>query len=168
MFVDALLALAGSITGNTVTGANVFTAGTTIVSGSFAGGNVIDLASGGIPSGQVRDIGEGSDFDLLRVEVTTAFVGGTTAQFNIVASDDAANTVNVTVLGTTGAIPVASLTAGARFVAQLNPRLASKGQRYIGLQVANVGTFTAGAIHADIGAEIQDGQKFYPNGFGLL
>lgn len=162
MYVDSLLAVSGSITGNTVTGQAVFGSGTTVTST-----NVVDLASQGVPSGQVRDIGEGSDFDLLRVEVTTAFTGGTSCQFNVVAADDAGITTNVTVIGTTGAIPVASLTAGSRFVAQINPRLASKGQRYLAMQAVNVGANTAGSVYADFGAEIQDGQKFYPAGFSV-
>lgn len=166
MITDAFLALAGSISGNTVTPASVFGAGTTIVSGSFTGGNVIDTAAPGNPSGNVRDIGEGGEL-YLRVQVSTAAVGGTSMQFNVVSADDAAITTNVTVIGTTGAIPVASLTAGARFAAELNPRIASIGQRYIGLQVVNVGTNTAGAIYADIGDGIQDGQKFYPSGFTI-
>jgi predicted RecA/RadA family phage recombinase len=164
MITDAFLALAGSISGNTVTAANVFGSGTTIVSGSFTGGNVIDTASPGNPSGNVRDLGAGEDL-YLRVQVATAAAGGTSMQFNVVAADDAAITTNVTVIGTTGAIPVASLTAGARFAVNLNPRIASKGQRYVGLQVVNVGANSAGAIYADIGPSIQDGQKFYPSGF---
>jgi hypothetical protein len=97
-----------------------------------------------------------------------AAVGGTSMTFNVVAADDAALTTNVTVIGSTGAIPVASLTLGSRFAAEINPRIASKGQRYVGLQVVNVGTTTAGSIYADIGLEIQDGQKFYPSGFTVL
>ena len=61
MYVDALLALFGSILGNTVTGVNAFASGATVVSP-----NAIDLASGGNPTGQVRDLGEGSDFDVAR------------------------------------------------------------------------------------------------------
>ena len=167
MYVDALLILAGSITGNTVTPAAVFGSGTTVVSGSFTGGNVIDL-SASIPTGSVRDLGEGSDIPLVRVQITTAFAGGTSAQFNVIASDDAANTTNVTVIGSTGAIPVAQLVANARFAVEINPRIASKGQRYLGLQVINVGANTAGSIFADLGIDVQDGQKFYPVGYAVL
>jgi predicted RecA/RadA family phage recombinase len=167
MYVDALLALAGSISGNTITPAAVFGNGTTVVSGSFTGGNVVDVASPGNPSGNVRDLGEGLPL-YLRVQVPTAFTGGTSATFNIVSATDTAITAGVTVIGTTGAIPVASLTAGSRFVAEVNPQLALKGQRYLGLQVINVGNNTTGAIYADLGDAIQDGQKFYPSGFAIL
>lgn len=163
MYVDALLALSGSISGNTVTGQNVFASGASVLST-----NTIDLASGGVPSGQVRDIGEGSDFAFGRFEVTTAFSGGTSAEFQIITADDAALTTNVKVIGTTGAIPVASLPVGTRLVCQLNPVIGSKGQRYIGGRTVNVGANTAGAIYADVGAEIQDGQKFFANGFAVL
>jgi hypothetical protein len=163
MYVDALLALSGSISGNTVTGQTVFSAGTSVLST-----NTVDLASGGIPSGQVRDIGEGSDFAFGRFEVTVAAVGGTSMEFQIITADDAALTTNVKVLGTTGAIPVASLTLGSRFACDINPVIGSKGQRYVGGRTVSVGTTTAGSIYADIGAEIQDGQKFFPNGFAVL
>lgn len=163
MYVDALLALSGSILGNTVTGQNAFSAGTSVLST-----NTVDLASGGIPAGQVRDIGEGSDFAFGRFEVTTAAVGGTSIECQIITADDAALTTNVKVLGTTGAIPVASLVAGARFACDINPVIGSKGQRYIGARYVSVGTTTAGAFYGDIGAEIQDGQKFYPVGYVVL
>lgn len=164
MFCDALTAVQGSITGNTITGANIFGSGTTVVSGSS-----IDCATAGNPtSGQVRDMGEGGEMLFARISVTTAFSGGTSAEFQVIATDAAALTGNVTVIGTTGAIPVASLTQGARFVARVNPRLANKGQRYLGIQCVNVGANTAGAVYADFGLDIQDGQKFYANGFAVL
>lgn len=163
MIVDALLAVAGSILGNTVTPQTVTGANTNVNSA-----NVIDLSTGGIPAGQVRDIGEGSDNPVLRVEVITAFSGGTSVEFQVIGSDDAAQSTNVTVLGSTGAIAVASLTAGARFTAQINPKIGSKGQRYISGRWVLVGTVSAGAIYADLGLEIQDGQKFLPSGFAVL
>ena len=155
MILDALLALSGSITGNTVTGQNAFSAGTTVLST-----NTVDL-------GTARDIGEGSEV-YGRFQVTTAAVGGTSIECQVIVADDAALTTNVTVIGTTGAIPVASLILGARFACEVNPRLASKGQRYAGLRYASVGTTTAGAFYGDLGIEIQDGQKFYANGFAVL
>jgi hypothetical protein len=162
MFVDSLLTLHGSISGNTVTGTNAFASGASILST-----NTIDLASGGNPSGQVRDIAGGNDLARLRVAVTTAFSGGTSAEFQIIAADDAALSTNVTVIGSTGAIAVASLTANARFEAEINTRLLSKGQRYLGMRTVNVGANTAGAIFADIGPDLED-FKTYPSGFAVL
>ncbi|HET8869800.1 MAG TPA: hypothetical protein VFM48_05105 [Aquabacterium sp.] len=164
MYVDALLTLHGSISGNTVTGANAFATNANVNST-----NVVDLASGGIPTAtaQTRDIGGGNDMAKLRVEVTTAFSGGTSAEFQIITHDDTGQSTNVTVIGTTGAIPVASLTQGARFEAEINTRLLSKGQRYISMRTVNVGANAAGAIFADFGPDIED-FKTYQSGFAVL
>lgn len=163
MYIDALLALSGSILGNTVTPQATFASGASVLST-----NTIDLSTAGIPATQVRDIAEGGEFAQARIEIITAFTGGTSAEFQVITADDAALSVNVTVIGTTGPIAVAALTAGSRFAARINPRLASKGQRYIGGRTVNVGVNTTGAIYMDIGAEVQDGQKFYPVGFQVL
>lgn len=155
MYVDNNLMVSGSISGSTVTGQNVFSAGTSVLST-----NTIDLL-------QNRDIGEGWDV-FGRFQVTTAAAGGTSIEMQIIVADDAALSSNVTVVGTTGAIPVASLVAGARFACAINPRIANKGQRYMGARYTSVGTTTACAVVGDVGAEIQDGQKFYPSGFAVL
>lgn len=156
MYIDNNLLVSGSVSAaGAVAGQNVFSAGTSVPST-----NTIDLL-------QARDIGEGADL-YGRFEVTTAAVGGTSIEMQIIAADDAGLSTNVTVLGTTGAVPVASLTLGSRFSCAINPRLANKGQRYVGARYVSVGTTTAGAVMGDIGLEIQDGQKFYPNGFAVL
>ncbi len=161
MIVDALLALVGSILGNTVSGANMFASGATVVSP-----NSIDVSNGG--SGQVRDMAEGEEL-FARVVVTTSFAGGTSVQFNVVASDDAAGVTNPTIIGSSPVLPVATAIAGYRTAIALNPVLASKGQRYLTLQAVNVGANTAGAIYADIGDGIGgDGKKFYTSGFVVL
>jgi hypothetical protein len=145
-YVDALLQLAS---GQTVTGAS-----------SVLSTNTIDLS-------QNRDIGAGEDL-YGRFQVGTAFAGVTALEFQIIAADDAALTTNVAVLASTGAIPVAQLVANARFAANLSPRIGSKGQRYVGARFVPTGTGTAGTVTADIGLEVQDGQKFYPGGFAVL
>lgn len=156
MMVDNNLLLSGAVSAlGVVSGQNAFSAGTTVLST-----NTIDL-------GVTRDMGEGGDL-FGRFEVTTAAVGGTSIECQIIVADDAALTANVTVVGTTGAIPIASLTLGARFACDINPRIGSKGQRYMGARYASVGTTTAGAFFGDVGAEIQDGQKFHAVGFAVL
>jgi hypothetical protein len=157
MIQDARLLLSGaisasdnSITGQTVTGTNT----------SVLSTNTVDLST-------ARDIGEGADL-FGRFQVGTAAAGGTSVEFQVIAADDAALTTNVAVIGTTGAIATASLTAGARFACDVNPRIASKGQRYVGLRYVIVGAMSAGAYVGDLGIEIQDGQKFYPSGFAIL
>lgn len=166
MMCDALLALHGSITGNTVTGANAFASGASVNSA-----NVIDLSSGYAPNSigaaQTRDMGAGNDYAKLRVAITTAYSGGTSVEFQICTSDDAGQSTNVTVIGSTGAIAVASASLGARFEAEINTRLLSKGQRYLWMRAVNVGANAAGAIYADIGPDIED-FKTYPVGFPVL
>ena len=149
LLVSGAISAAGVVSGQTVTGAS-----------SVLSTNTVDL-------GQARDMGSGEDF-YARAQVLTAFTGLTALEIQAIVADDAALSSNVTVVGSTGAIPVASLTAGARFAWEINPRIASKGQRYLGVRYVPTGTGTAGAVFADFGIEIQDGQKFYPAGFSVL
>lgn len=149
LLVSGSISATGAVTGQTVTG-----------TGNVLSTNTIDLA-------QTRDIGEGSDF-FLRAQVGTAQTGATSVEIQAIVADDAALSSNVTVIGTTGAIATAALAAGARFAAALNPRIASKGQRYLGVRYVITGTSTAGTFVADFGAEVQDGQKFYPVGYAVL
>lgn len=149
LLASGAISAAGVVSGQTVTG-----------TGNVLSTNTIDLL-------QARDIGEGSDF-YLRSQVLTAVAGATSVEIQAITADDAGLTTNVTVVGSTGAIPVASLVSGARFACEVNPRLASKGQRYIGVRYVITGTGTAGAFFTDFGVEVQDGQKFYPNGFAVL
>lgn len=155
MITDALLAVSGSITGNTITPQSIFASGATVVST-----NTIDL-------GVARDMFEGDDHLFARGEIVAAVTGGTSVEIQIITSASA-NLGTPTVIGTSGAIPVATLVAGYRFAIQGNPKLASTGQRYLGLQYVNVGANTTGTAYADFGAELQDGQKFYGSGFAVL
>jgi len=155
MIIDNNLIVSGGSAANVVTGQTVTGASAVLSS------NTVDL-------GQNRDIGQGNDLLKARVEVVTAFAGLTALTVEAVQADDAALSSNVTVIGSSGAIPVASLTAGARFSIELNPRIGSVGQRYLGLRYTPTGTGTAGAIFGDFGAEYQGGQKTYPGGFSVL
>lgn len=148
MMQDAQLLLSGTINGTT----NAITPQT--VTAAAVSGNTVDLL-------QARDLGEGTDL-YGRFQVATAATGGTTMEFQIIAADDAALSTNITVLGTTGPIPLARLTAGARFACGISPVLGRIGQRYAGARYVPTGAFTAGAYVADIGIEVQDGQTFYP------
>lgn len=154
MITDSLLTLSGSISGNTVTGQDVHATGASVLST-----NTVDL-------GVARDLGEGRDL-YGRFEVTVAGAAGTSVEMQIIAADAANLTGNVTVIGTTGAIPVASLTAGARFACKINPRLASQGQRYMGANYVNVGAMTGITVYGDIGLEVAD-NKSYASGFAVL
>lgn len=166
MILDKLNLLHGTMAAdNALTGVNAFASGANAMSA-----NCIDVGV------NVRDMGEGQPL-YGRFTMTTQFAGGTSVEMQIIASDGTDQTAGtVTVLGTTGAVLVANTapasgtpaTGGSRFVCAINPRLASKGQRYIGARFVNVGANSAGALIADIGTEIQDGLKFYPNGFAVL
>ena len=140
-------ALAPIVTGQTITGA------TPVLST-----NTIDLL-------QNRDIGEGNDYFRCRTEIVTTFLGLTSLQIDVIQADDAALSVNVTVIGSTGPILLAALTIAQRYEVKLNARIASKGQRFLGVRYTPVGTGTAGAVITDFGAVMTDGLKFFPSGF---
>ena len=165
MILDKLNLLHGTLdAAGTISGVAGFASGASVLSA-----NCIDVGA------NLRDLGEGQPL-FGRFTITAAFTGGTSMEMQIVAADDTGLSTNLTVIGTTGAVAIASLTAssgtpatgGSRFVCAINPRLASKGQRYIGARFVNVGVNAAGSLIADIGTEIQDGLKFYPSGFAVL
>lgn len=152
MITDANLAVSGSISGNTVTGQTVTGTDTSVLST-----NTIDLLA-------ARDIAEGETL-FMHSEVVTAASGGTSVEIQVIATDAANLTGNVTVIGSSGAIPIASLTAGARFAVPLRPRIGSLGQRYLGVRYVTVGAVAAGAYYTDIGLVVADGAKYYPVGY---
>ena len=157
MYVDNNNLLAGSISSTT----GALTAQTALgTDTSVLSTNAVDLSI-------ARDMGEGQNL-YARFSCLTAASGGTSVEFQVIASDAANGTGNVQVVGTTGAILVASVIANSRFAALINPRLASKGQRYLTGRFVFVGAVAAGAYTADLGIDVADGQKFYANGFAVL
>lgn len=108
-------------------------------------GDVIDLGATG------ERVGSG-DYADFYVSVDTTITGATSVEFKLVSDAQAAIDPSTgTVHGSTGAIPVARLTAGALFSFQM-----PKGfdyERYLGLVVTVVGTATAGAVNAGFAAE---------------
>lgn len=164
MLTDNLLLLSGSVSGvdNTYTGQALTSVATTVLST-----NAIDLASGGVPASQIRDLGEGDEL-FMHISTIIAVSGGTSMQFQLIASDNANGTGNVTVIADTGAIPVAQLTLGSRFSASVNPRVGKLGQRYLTAQAISVGTTTTGTHVIYLGSAVADGQKYYPSGFAIL
>lgn len=149
LVVSGGVSAVGAISYQTVTG-----------SSAVLSTNTIDL-------GVARDIGAGSDYVRMRAIVGTVFAGLTALTMEIIVADDAALTTNITVIGSTGAIPVASLLAGARFEAEINTRYLSKGQRYLGVRYTPTGTGTTGTLFTDFGDGIED-FKAYPSGFAVL
>ncbi len=157
MYIDNNLVVAGGVSA----------AGTITYQTPAVTINAVTLSTNTVDLGIARDMGEGCEL-FLRAQIGTAFAGLTTLEIQAITADDAALTTNVTVISSTGAIPLASLVAGSRFAASLNPRLTSKGQRYLGARFVVAGTGSAGTAFVDFGEQVQDGQKFYPNGFATL
>ena len=151
---DALLLVSGTVSGNTITGQTV------------TGTNTSVLCTDKIDLLQNRDIGEGEGV-YMRSQVTTAVAGATSIAIEVVVADDAALSTNLAIIDSTGAIPLASLTLGARFGLRVNPRLNSLGRRYLGARYTIVGTGSAGAFFTDFGIELQD-QKNYPSGIAVI
>ena len=155
MYLDNNLLVSGSISSvgavayQTVTGAS-----------SVLSTNTVDL-------GTNRDIAAGIEYPKLHAIVGTTFTGLTALEVQAIQADDAALSSNVTVIGSSGAIPVASLTAGKRITVELNTQIASKGQRYLGARYVPTGTGTAGTVLSHFGTDLQDGQKFYTSGFAV-
>jgi len=111
-----------------------------------------------------RDIGEGQDL-YMNFAVTTALAGGTSVKFEVIQADNAALSSGVEVIGSSDAVVTASLVAGYNTAVRINPQIGSKGKRYLGARYTISGTYTSGAVTADIVTDIQDGKKFYASGF---
>jgi hypothetical protein len=111
-----------------------------------------------------RDIGEGENL-YMNFAIGTAFAGGTSTAFEVVVADDAALTSNVTVVGSSGVLLTAALTASKNIAVRINPLIGSTGKRYFGARYTVVGTNSAGTVTADVVHGIQDGQKAYASGF---
>ena len=162
MIVDALLQFSGTVVGNTITGQSLAVGPSTVVST-----NVIDLA--GVGTGNVaRDIGQGQGLDIV-VEVTQAFVGGTSMQIQLVSADDAAISVNVTPIIIDPATLTASLTLGQQMMLHLDPAFPSVARRYLALQYIILGTFTAGAVVATVVKDLQlkGNNTLFASGFAI-
>lgn len=88
----------------------------------------------------------------LVIQVTTSFVGGTSAQFELRSDSVAALTTSATSHYSTGAIAIASLVAQTALVTgfQKVVRLPEEVtyEKYIGIWETTVGNVTAGAINA--------------------
>lgn len=119
--------------------------------------NTIDL-------GVARDVGAGEEI-YVYFTVPTALAGGTSVTFQVITSA-AANLGTPTVVGSTTAVPTASLVAGYKTAVRVNPSVFANGQRYLGAQYTISGTYTSGAVTADIVLDIAD-QKLYASGFSV-
>lgn len=163
MIVDRNLIFSGSIgatgaiTGQTVTGTN-----TSVVST-----DALDTQGGTTP-GQNIDLVKGEEMELV-AQITTAFAGLTSLAFEYISADDGALTTNVTVLASTGPIPLANLTLGTQVNIPLNVPEPRALRRFVGVRYTIVGTGTAGAVFTSLMHRRDDLPKPYlQSGFAVL
>ena len=118
------------------------TALNTGAAGSYLIGDVVDLSV-------ARDLGGDRALYLVVTVDTAATSGGSaTGQFNLV-TDDNASLSSPTVVASSRAVPVASMTAGATLFAVQLPMEGTAYERYIGIQqVTGTAAFTAGKVNA--------------------
>ena len=112
---------------------------------------------------QARDIGEGESLYMV-FTVVEAFNTLTSLDLEVVISANANLSSHTTIAERN--VPLAGLTAGAQYVVQLPPQIASLGARYLGANYdVNGSNPSTGSILAQIVTDIQDGKKFYASGF---
>jgi hypothetical protein len=119
------------------------TALNTGAAGSYIIGDVMDLGAA------ARDIGTGEELYLV-VQVDTAATSGgaATGLFSLV-TDDNASLSSPTVVVSSPAWAVASMTAGKTLLSVAIPREGTAFERYIGIQqTTGVAAFTAGKVNA--------------------
>jgi hypothetical protein len=154
-YVDRNLTVSGVLSGTTWTGQSI------VGTGNIVSTDSIDLS-------QQRDIGAGSEHPALHAVIGTAVAGGTSVEIQVITADNDALTTNPTVVGSSGAVPVAQLTAGARFAVSINPQLMGRtARRFLGARYVVTGTTTTGTVVSHFGLDVQDGQRFYASGFAV-
>ncbi len=114
-----------------------------------------------------RDIGAGHELTMyFTVDTTATADGAATVTFQVIGSA-AANLSSATVLGSTGPIALAGLTAGNRYAVKINPQLFGTGFRYLGANyVVATGPLTAGAFTASVVLDVAD-KKDYASGYSI-
>ena len=124
------------------------TALNTGAAGSYLIGDVVDL-------GVARDLGgDMAAYLVLTVDTAATSGGSATGQFNLV-TDDNAGLSSPTVLASSRAWPVASMTAGTVLMAIQLPLEGTLYERYIGIQqVTGTAAFTAGKVNAFITEDV--------------
>ncbi|MET3122607.1 hypothetical protein AAKU67_002209 [Oxalobacteraceae bacterium GrIS 2.11] len=161
MMLDALMQFSGSV--NPTVGQSL-----ALAAGTYNSTNVIDLAGVGVGN-TGRDLGQGGELEIA-VEVNTTFTGGTSLQCQLVCSDDAATSVNVTPIVISPVILTAALTAGNQLILHVDrASMAAVARRYLTLQYVIVGAMTAGAVSSFIIRNPQDkgNNTLFNSGFAI-
>lgn len=121
--------------------------------GDYLGEDTIDLSLARDPG--LADL-------LMAFTVDVAFAGGTSVEFQVVTSASA-DLSSPTVVCSTGAIPEASLTAGALFELPIRA-VVGNGQRYMGVRAVGVGIHTAGTFTASVVKDAPN-HKYHASGY---
>lgn len=142
--------------------------------------NVADLKN-------IYDVGAGLPIYAV-VTVTTAFSGGTSVEFQVKASDNTTVNASDETIGSSGAIPVGSLTLGRIVVIpltenyvrgqrdtdtaptpdELGKTITNGGRRYVGMWYSVSGTPTAGSVNVSIVLDPQSLPKHYDTGIKFV
>lgn len=155
MYVDRNLTVSGTLSGTSWTGQSI------VGTGNILSTDSIDLS-------QTRDLGAGNEYPILHAIIGTAVAGATSVEIQVVTADNDALSTNLTVIATSGAIAVASLTAGSRWAVMINPALMGRvARRFLGARYVIAGTSTTGTVVAHFGLDTQDGNRFYASGFSV-
>ena len=120
---------------------------------------------------QIRDLGTGYDLRWVTT-IDQSFNNLTSLEIQVITSA-AANLSSPTVIGSSGAIVLAQLTAGRRpIVLELNRSILAAlpiGQRFLGLNYVVVGTApTTGQVTSSLVLDAQDVGKLYPVGYSIV
>ena len=121
------------------------------------------LATDVIDLGSARDLGAGSDVMFYNSINTAAAAGGTSIEFQIIGADDAAMSVNVVVLATTGAVAIADIPINYLNFLRLQRAVP---KRYISARLVRVGTFTGATTWSSgVTYDETDYRRFYAANF---
>ena len=114
-------------------------------------------------------VGDNEPVATFTVDTTVTSGGSYTVTFEVI-TDDNSSFSSPTVIGSSGAIPQASLVAGmAPIHVRLNPSVISPlGEQYIAVRYTTSGTLTAGAFTCYLGNDTANANKFYPVGYTIL
>lgn len=164
MIIDNNLTFSGSWSNGTWTPQSI------VGTGNITSTNVLDTnpASTGAGANQPLDLGAGENL-AIAFGIVTAVAGATSVECQLVSADDAGISTNVQVLNSTGAIPIASLTAGKQFSLKVDRSAPYVARRYVAIRYVIVGTSTTGTILANMVKDYADAQnQFYKTGFAVL
>lgn len=163
MILDNFLIVAGSVSALGVVTGQAFNGAATAVST-----NSIDNGPDLLGGNQAGDIGIGEELDF-SISIVTAPTVGTSCQYQVIQADDAALTVNVQVVNSTAAIPIASLPVGTLIPISVDRAAPFAAKRYMGIQVVTVGAIATHTILAAMVKSFQDMKNnLFKSGFAVL